>query len=108
MTFEPTAYIATFAIMRDEYTFEQTVRFVTSRDPALFMRAILESWYDNRDAQQHLPGQITFERADIAVDDTATIRPIRLDTFDELDGIVANVGDERAAWGGLVEKGGAR
>lgn len=80
-----THYLAQFDCRHGEYSFTETVRFVTDRDPQAFMRDFVASWYGDpdEDGEYFDPGIVSFNGGEIVIEDVFVIKPVSQATFDE-------------------------
>lgn len=84
-----TPYLAQFDCHHGEYSFTETVRFMTDRDPHAFMREFVAKWYGypDEDGRYFVPGVASFNGGEIVIEQVFKIRAISPAMFDELDAL---------------------
>lgn len=81
-----TCYLAQFECQVGEYSFTETVRFVTDDDPTAFMRAFVVTWFGDPDEDGDYldPGIVSYNCGEIVIGDTFVIRAIDRHVFDAI------------------------
>lgn len=107
-----THYLAQFDCLHGEYSFTETVRFVTDGDPQAFLRAFVAPWYGDPDEDRDYvdPGIVSFNGGEIIIDGMFVIRAIDKAVFDAPDdaGIIHHAYLDTHLLLGHDEIGGAR
>lgn len=80
-----THYLAQFDCRHGEYSFTETVRFVTDRNPQAFMGDFVATWYGDpdEDGEYFDPGIVSFNGGEIVIDAKYVIKPVSFATFED-------------------------
>lgn len=80
-----THFLAQFDCRIGEYSFTETVRFVTDREPEAFMRDFVVTWYGDpdEDGEYFDPGIVSFNGGEIFIGDRFVIKPVSSATFED-------------------------